>query len=172
MKDRKQINKIAKSVFNAAIKAKTVEKTGNDLGYMAALLKNNPDVSHFFSDIFQPIERHLDVLQNIADKATFDKLSLAYITHLQQIRHLDWVTWVADYYLRLADDYLGQEHATVITPFPLQPKDKQTLTETLSAMTGKKIFLREEILRSSFSKTGQLFENKWQPMILKQVAWH
>ncbi|MGD9143877.1 MAG: ATP synthase F1 subunit delta, partial [Dehalococcoidia bacterium] len=46
---------------------------------------------------------------------------------------------------RLLDTYRGIEPAKVITAVPLDEKDKQKLTERLSAVVGKQVVLKAEV---------------------------
>jgi F-type H+-transporting ATPase subunit delta len=48
-------------------------------------------------------------------------------------------------YQRLLDSYRGIEPAEVITAVPLDEKDKQKLTERLSAVVGKQVVLKAEV---------------------------
>jgi F-type H+-transporting ATPase subunit delta len=48
-------------------------------------------------------------------------------------------------YQRLLDTYRGIEPAEVITAVPLDEKDKQKLTERLSAVVGKQVVLKAEV---------------------------
>ncbi|MFC1849746.1 ATP synthase F1 subunit delta [candidate division CSSED10-310 bacterium] len=145
VKDRKQIRKFAKALFNTAIQLKSVEQTALSLSTMASLFENNPDILSFFGNIFQSEERHQQVLNSIAKEADLDPLASEYFNILLELRHLNWVPMIFEYYQRLADDYLEQERATVYTPTSLEGIEKKSLINSLSSMTGKKILLHEEI---------------------------
>ncbi|MBN2382291.1 ATP synthase F1 subunit delta [bacterium] len=145
MKDRKQITKIAKALFNNALKAQTVEKIGVDLYTCTDILRQNQDIRHFLKDIFHPMERRLEILNKIADRAQFDPISTAYLNQLLELHQLDWLPMINDYYQHLSDEYRCREQATVSTPLPLSGDDKEQLVETLSQVTGKEIVLKEEI---------------------------
>lgn len=145
MKDRKKIIKIAKSVFSQAVKENSVKKTGINLKFMSRLLRENPDILHFFNDIFQSSGRHRAVLKELAQKAGFNKLSQNYFLYLLELRSMGSVSRVYEHYRRLSDAYLGQERAVVITPTPMKLEKRTALGKALSRMTGKKIILREHI---------------------------
>lgn len=143
MKDRRKINKLVKAIFADAVKTKSIKQTGDSFKTMAGLLEKNPEILVFFKDIFQSEERHGSVLKTIAGKADFSGVALMYIERLQAEHHMDWLPLIHESFQRKADLYLGQERATVMTPFKLSPSDRDALQEALNALTGRKVFLRE-----------------------------
>lgn len=148
VKNRKQISKIAKTIFNTALKANTLKETGDGLEFISGVLQSHPDIVRFFRDIFQSKENHQKVLDEIIAKGSVDKITAGYCIFLLEQRNFDWLPQIHTLYQRLADIHLGQDRAVVHTPFPLSAEDTKQLLQSLEKITGKKIFITEQIDKS------------------------
>ena len=132
----------AQAVFQIAREKNEVEKWRSELKTIAATLADSQ-----LRALLEAPKVHLGDKENLVKKCLPDisqlALNLTYLLVAKQ--RLGILDQIVSEYERMADSYLGVEHAKVTTAIPVDEESRKKLSERLSAITGKKIVMTTEV---------------------------
>ena len=132
----------AQAVFQIAHEKDEVERWRSELITIAVTLAD-----HQLRAILEDPKIHLGDKENLINKLLPDisQLALNFVYLLVAKQRLGILEQIVAEYERMADEYMGLEHAKVITAVPIDEESKKKLSERLAAITGKKIVLTTEV---------------------------
>lgn len=132
----------AQAVFEIALEKKELDQWQADLNKIAGLTEDTGLVAVLESPKF-PLEAKVKLLSERLGRMNPLALNLASL--LVSKGRLRLVSYIADEYHRLLNNYRGIEQAEVATAVPLTDEDSKMLAERLTAITDKKIVLKPQV---------------------------
>ncbi len=132
----------AQAVFQIALEKKDVEKWRAELKDIAAIL-GDPQLRAILEDPRFRLSEKEKLINKCLPGTSQLALNFAYLLVAKQ--RLGILQQIVSEYERMADSYLGLEHAKVITAIPVDMESRNKLSERLAAITGKKIVLTTEV---------------------------
>ena len=132
----------AQAVFEIALEKKELERWQSDLQKIVSAVGD----AAFLAALESPKIKLDDKTRLLSERlGDINPLALNLVRLLITRASIGMIGDIAEEYQRLLDSYRGIEPAEVITAIPLDDKDKQKLTENLSALVGKKVVLKSEV---------------------------
>ncbi len=132
----------AQAVFELALEKNELERWQADLQKIAGVVQDKEFLEVLESPRIKLADKTKAVSQILPD---LNPLLMNLVYLLIARAGIGMIGDIAAEYQRLLDKYRGIEPAEVITAVPLDEKDKQKLTENLSAVVGKKVTLKTEV---------------------------
>ena len=130
------------AVFQIALERGELELWRDDLERIRVALED-PLLLSFLQSPKVPFDDKAGVLSQLLEGIGPLAMNLAYL--LVAKGRVSIVEDMVSDYERLLDDHLGIAHAEVATAVPLEPEEKDRLTQRLSDMVGKEIVLSESV---------------------------
>jgi len=132
----------AQAVFEIALEKKELEQWQSDLNKIAGAVSD----AGFLAAMESPKIKFDDKTRLLSERlGDINPLALNLVRLLIARAGIGMIGEIAKEYQRLLDSYHGIEPAEVITAVPLDDKDIQKLTESLTALIGKKVVLKSEV---------------------------
>lgn len=142
MPKKANARRYAQAVFEMALEKKELERWQSDLQKIVDAVGD--DV--FLAALESPKIKFDDKTRLLNERVKdINPLALNLACLLIARASIGIIGDIADGYQRLLDSYHGIEPAEVITAVPLDDKDMQKLTESLSDLVGKKVVLKAEV---------------------------
>jgi F-type H+-transporting ATPase subunit delta len=132
----------AQAVFEIALEKKELDKWQSDLRKIVDAVGDAAFLAALESPKIKLDDKARLLSMRLLD---VDPLALNLVCLLITRASIGTIEGIADEYQRLLDSYHGVEPAEVITAVPLDDKDIQKLTESLSTLVGKKVVLKSEV---------------------------
>jgi len=131
----------ARALFSLAGETSEVAEVREQLGAMARLFDENPDLRRRLFQPLHPVAERRSVLAGITERGGVSRTVRNFFSYLIDQRRLVDFTGIHAEYERLADEAAGRLRAQVVSASPLGDEQRQRLTEALSRRTGKQIEL-------------------------------
>lgn len=132
----------AQAIFEIALEKKELERWQSDLQKIVSTVGDGV----FLAAMESPKIKFDDKIRLLSERlGDVNPLALNLVRLLITRAGIGMIGDIADEYQRLLDGYHGIEPAEVITAVPLDDKDIQKLTESLSALVGKKVVVKSEV---------------------------
>ena len=132
----------AQAVFQIAQEKDEVEKWRSELITIAVILAD-PQLRAILEDPKIRLGDKENLIKKLLPEIS--QLALNFVYLLVAKQRLGILEQTVSEYERMADAYMGLEHAKVITAVPIDEESKKKLSERLAAITGKKIVLTSEV---------------------------
>ena len=132
----------AQAVFEMALENKELERWQSDLQKIVDAVADDTFLAVLESPKIKLDDKTRLLSERLGD---INPLTLNLVLLLITRAGIGMIRDIADEYRHLLDSYHGIEPAEVVTAVPLDDKDKQKLTENLSALVGKKVVLKSEV---------------------------
>ncbi len=132
----------AQAVFELALEKNELERWQADLQKIAGVVQDKEFLEVLESPRIKLADKTKAVSQILPD---LNPLLMNLVYLLIARAGLGMIGDIAAEYQRLLDKHRGIEPAEVITAVPLDEKDKQKLTESLSVVVGEKVILKTEV---------------------------
>jgi len=142
MAKRAYARRYAQAVFEIALEKKALDEWQTNLGKVAGLLEDAELVAFLESPKFRFDEKVRLLSENLEGVSP---LVLNLVNLLITRGKLDIIGDIIDEYQRLWNSHRGIEQAQVLTAVPLDEDGKQSLTELLGRVVGKKVVLETEV---------------------------
>lgn len=144
MIERRIVRRYATALFNAARRAKAIDRVESDLGLVSYTLEAMPSLMEAMHSPLVPRERKKTILRDIfADKV--HEVTLSYFDLLVEKRREEVVLDTEPEYIALADEARGIVKAEVTAAVRLTQEEESRLAARLSAMTGRQAQLSVEV---------------------------
>ncbi|MFZ5968893.1 MAG: F0F1 ATP synthase subunit delta [Bacillota bacterium] len=134
----------AKALFDVALELKQIEQFGKELDGVIETFNQYPE----FYELYKTPQINNDEKKKIMEEV-FGKSMSQEVMNLFKILldkgRASIVEYMTKEYHNLANEHNNMVEAVAVTTVPLKDEDRSRLTEKLSAMTGKKIVLKNEI---------------------------
>lgn len=135
----------AKALFQLAAEAGEVEKVRAEMGALAQLLEQSPELAGVLLQPLYPVSQRSAVLAAVAERLSSSTLLRRfYQVLIDQRRLLDFEAIRAEFE-RLADEAAGVERAQVRSASPLSEAQQQRLRRALGARLGRDVELQIEV---------------------------
>ena len=132
----------AQAVFEMALEKKELERWQSDLQKVVGAVSDDT----FLAAMESPKIKFGDKIRLLSELVgDVNPAALNLVRLLISKASIGLIGDIAEEYQRLLDSYHGIEPAEVITAIPLDDKDIQKLTESLSALVGKKVVLKSTV---------------------------
>lgn len=137
-------SRYAKSLIELAKEKNVVDEVYNDMVLFSKTADENPVLMKVLGSPIVRHEKKLGILKGLfQDKVNPVSFSIFnIITRKNREAILDAI---ADEYVKLYDDHMGIQKATVVSSIALTPEVKKEFISSLEASTGKKIQLEEKV---------------------------
>lgn len=137
----------AKALFEVARENDTVARTEEELKTVIALVRETPDLEKFLQHPNIAIESKVSLLQQALQgkisEAVFNTLRL-----LLERRREAILGALADEFVKIANQALGQANAVVTAAFPLTAEEEAEIAAQFGRLTGKKIRIESLVDRN------------------------
>ena len=136
--------KYGRAIYEIAAQQNSLKQTEEDLVLIADAIRKNQNLKDFLNHPLLSRDVKKDTLTKLfADKVQPVVLQFCYV--VMDRDRFDVFPMMVDYYVTQAHQGLGVEEAVVTSALPLSKSQAETLKEKLSAMTGKKILLKQKV---------------------------
>lgn len=144
MIERRIVRRYAAALFNAAEKAKMVDRVESDLGLISYALETSPNLLDAMISPLIPAFKKRSVVQSIF-KDNLAEITISYLYLLIDHQREEAMLQTEEEYLELANEARGIMSAEVITAIHLNEDEEVKLKEKLDDMTGKRVRLEKRI---------------------------
>ncbi|QEK13219.1 F0F1 ATP synthase subunit delta [Crassaminicella thermophila] len=134
----------AQALFEVAVEGNQLEKIKEELTFVLETFKKYPE----FYQLYNTPQINKEEKKKVIEEVFKDKVSIELMNFLKILidkRRTKAFEGIVNKYGRLANDHNNIVEGTVVTVVPLKDEDKLKIENKLSAMTGKKIKLKNEI---------------------------
>jgi F-type H+-transporting ATPase subunit delta len=161
----------ARALFELAKENKKVEPVLNQLRAVNDSIKNNSEISDFFTGPTTPKETQQKILSELFKVKNLDEEVRGLLTILVEKRRFEFLTDIVTQFQTAVDDSQGIVRGDVRSASILLPEERQDLEKTISKYTGKKVVLEyhenKDLVGGLVAKEIQL---RWKFVRKKSVA--
>ena len=134
----------AKAIIAVAREESSLEETAAELQEVAVLAAE-PEIAAALANPLLSASARRALARTISEQLALRPMVRNLVCLLADHRRLDQVVAIADQYRRLLDQILGQVRATITSAAPLAPSQQQTLVDTFTRLTGKKVLAEARV---------------------------
>lgn len=111
----------------------------NEVDYWASTIESNPQLKEVFGNPTVPYDRKQRVLEDLIARTRVRETTASFLRVLLRNQRLAQLRDIAERYGQILDERAGVVAANVTTARPLPEELKNSLHETLTAATGRKV---------------------------------
>ena len=134
----------ATALADVAIERREEREVQNELDQWAAMIESNPQLKEVFANPTIIHDHKRKVLEDLIARSRVRDTSASFLRVLLKNQRISQLRDIAERYSQVLDDRAGMLAGSVTTARPISEDLKQTLHETLSAATGRKVRLTFE----------------------------
>ena len=134
----------ATALADVAIERREEREVQKELGQWAAMVESNPQLKEVFANPTIIHDHKRKVLDDLIARTRVRETTASFLRVLLKNQRLAQLRDIAARYVQVLDERTGVLAGSVTTARPISEDLKQTLHETLSAATGRKVRLTFE----------------------------
>ena len=131
-------------LYDLARENDSLDLVKSDMDNFLSICKSNKD---FVTMLRSPIIAHFkkaDILKKIFE-GKVDNLTLKVIEIITRKNRENLLSEIAEEFIKLYNDYMGYQEATVTTTFALDSETRKTFEKVVTEISGKKPLLKERV---------------------------
>ena len=140
MREERVARRYARALFNAAVRAQSIDAVSEALQQLLSLLHEQPPLRHLLLNPLIPRERKEQMVQETVGRSTHPLLA-SLLSVLVAKRRERLLPEVAGEFARLRDEHLGIVRVQATTAYPLDVRQEQALIRSLERRTQKTVVL-------------------------------
>jgi len=131
----------ATALADVAIERREEREVQNELDHWTAMIESNPQLQEVFANPTIAYDHKRKVLEDLISRTQVRETTASFLRVLLKNQRLSQLREVAARYALVLDERAGMVSATVTTARPIPEELRNTLHETLTAATGRKVRL-------------------------------
>ncbi len=140
MREERVARRYARALFNAAVRAQSIEPVNEALQQLLSVLHEQPPLRHLLLNPLIPRERKQQMVQDTIGRSTHPLLA-SLLSVLVDKRRERLLTEVAREFGELRDEHLGIVRVQATTAYPLDSQQQEALIRSLERRTSRTVVL-------------------------------
>lgn len=142
MIERRVVRRYAAALYNAASKAKAVDRIESDLGLVSYVIETSPALMDAITSPLVLKSKKHAILRDIFAGKVHD-ITMAYLDLLVDKRREEALAMTEEEYIRIANEARGIINVQVVTAVRLTEDEEARLKAKLASRTGKSVHLEK-----------------------------
>ena len=131
----------ATALADVAIERREEREVQNELDDWTAMIESNPQFKEVFANPTIAYDHKRKVLEDLISRTRVRETTASFLRVLLKNQRLSQLRDIAPRYAQVLDERAGMVAATITTARPIPEELRNTLHETLTAVTGRKVRL-------------------------------
>ncbi len=140
------LSRYAGALIDLAEQAKSVKEVQKDLHEMKAMITSSKELARFISSPLISVETQKSVIDDIVQRANFNKLTQNFLGVLVQNRRLNALEGIIDAYDKAVSVRAGEVFVRVETAVKLTSAQEKAFQKKLSNVIGSNVFVKTEVV--------------------------